>query len=662
MRRATIICAAVLAGTAFAPSALATDASTHHDIRLSLDPDTGVLEAVDRVRIHGGGRVDFGLDPVLTVSAVRVDGRGATPSRRAGGWSVDLGRSGTHEVTVDYGGTLTPLDPSVPGAVGRRAFAGTAGSYLPASVHWFPRFRSAVLTYRVEVRVPAAQRAIAPGRLVEERLTANGWRAVFASEAPARGIVVMAGPYRVETRDVGAITLKTYFHPEIARLSGDYLSSTAGYVERYAKRIGPYPYSAFAVVSGPLPVGLGYPGLTYMGTRVLRLPFIRHTSLGHEVLHTWWGNGVRVDYDSGNWAEGLTTFMADYAFAEDRGPAAAREMRLGWLRNYAALPAARDHAAVAFTAKVHDASQVVGYNKVAFFFYMLRDRLGARTFADGLSLFWKRFRFRVAGWEEMRQVFDEVGGDDLKDFFAQWLSRPGAPGPRLADAAVWRDAGRHGVSFTLSQGAPVYRLALPVAVTTSTGEERFRVTLDGPTSRYRLITRGRPLALAVDPDFDVFRRLAAEETSPILRDVTLDTNAVTVVLADDEATGDVARGLAFRLLDAPPTFAPAVAAARSLRPLLVIGIAERVRTFLAANRLPPLPDSLAGRGTARVWAARHGTRPLLVVAADDRLALGALARPLPHYGRKGYLVFEGAKALDSGSWPAGPGPLRVRFD
>ena len=660
MRRRGILAAAVLTWAVVAQAASASETGTHHDIRLNLNPETRLLAATDRVRIQGGGPAVFLLDPVLTVSTVRVDGRAVSPSRRGGHWRVDLGRPGAHEVTVDYGGTIAPLDPSTRDTAGSRAVAGAAGSYFPASVHWFPRFRDAVFTYRVEVRLPASQRAVTPGRLVEEGPAVDGWRAVYASEAPAWGIVLMAGPYQVESRDADGIVLKTYFHPEIAALAGDYLSSAAGYVGRYAERIGAYPYSTFAIVSGPLPVGLGYPGLTYMGTRVLRLPFIRHTSLGHEVLHNWWGNGVWVDYESGNWAEGLTTFMADYAFAEDRGAAAAREMRLGWLRDYAALPAARDHAAVDFTAKVHDASQVVGYNKVAFFFHMLRDRLGTKAFADGLHLLWRRFRFRIAGWEQVRQAFDEVGGGDLAGFFDQWLRRPGAPRLRLAETTAFREGDRHGVSFTLSQGAPVYRLALPVVVNTSAGEERFRVRIEGRASRHRLTTRGRPLALAVDPEFDVFRRLDAQETSPILRDVTLDATAVTVVLADDEATRAVARDLAARLLDAPPTFVPADAA--QSHPLLVIGTAERVGAFLAAKGLPPVPDSLAGRGTARVWAARDGVRPVLVVAVNDKAALGALLRPLPHYGRKGYLIFDGGKALDSGSWPAGPGPLRVRLD
>ena len=44
---------------------------------------------------------------------------------------------------------------------------------------------------------------------------------------------------------------------------------------------------------------------------------MQERSLAHEVLHAWWGNAVAVDYERGNWSEALTTFMADYALAEE---------------------------------------------------------------------------------------------------------------------------------------------------------------------------------------------------------------------------------------------------------------------------------------------------------------------------------------------------------
>jgi len=53
---------------------------------------------------------------------------------------------------------------------------------------------------------------------------------------------------------------------------------------------------------------------------------------------------------------------------------------------------------------------------------------------------------------------------------------------------------------------------------------------------------------------------------------------------------------------------------------------------------------------------------VLVVQADDAEALGALLRPLPHYGGRSYLVFEDRRAVDTGVWPVLDSPLSRRLD
>ena len=110
------------------------------------------------------------------------------------------------------------------------------------------------------------------------------------------------------------------------------------------------------------------PTLTYLGVNVVRLPFIRSTSLGHEVLHNWWGNGVYPSYARGNWSEGLTTFMADYTYKERESAGAARQMRLEWLRDFTAVPLGQDLPLAKFTSRTHGTSQIVGYHKAAMVF------------------------------------------------------------------------------------------------------------------------------------------------------------------------------------------------------------------------------------------------------------------------------------------------------
>jgi hypothetical protein len=510
----------------------------------------------------------------------------------------------------------------------------------------------------VAIAVPAGQRALVAGRLVEELESGGEYRARFEFPHPAEGIDLIAGPYRVESRDVRTaagtpLRLRTYFHSEIAPLAGGYLDSVLGYVDRYEGWIGAYPYTEFSVVSSPTPTGFGMPTLTYLGIDVLRLPFIRATSLGHEVLHNWWGNGVAVDYARGNWSEGLTTFMADYRYKEEQGADAAREMRLEWLRDFAAMPASEDRPLNRFVARHHGASQIVGYNKAAMTFFMLRDLVGGETFDAGIREFWRAQRFRAASWSHLQQAFEQASARDLSAFFAQWLDRAGAPALRIAEARAVAIGKSWQVTATLVQGTPAYDLRVPLVLRTERGPQARVLDMRADREVVTFEMDARPKALALDPELRLFRRLAPGEAPPILRQVMIDP-ATAVAILSGGAAADTARKLAGRLLDNAATEilpdAPLPDA-----PLLAIGLAGEVDAWLAKKGLAPQPSIFASSATALVWAARRSDgRALVTISARDAAALAALLRPLPHYGRQSWIAFDGAKAIERGVWPSSP--------
>ena len=106
----------------------------------------------------------------------------------------------------------------------------------------------------------------------------------------------------------------------------------------YSGLFPPYPFKKFAVVESFLPTGYGMPSFTLLGSAIIRLPFIPHTSLGHEFVHNWWGNSVFIDATLGNWAEALTSYTADHLYAEKRGKEEAvryRKRLLGGYKSYA---------------------------------------------------------------------------------------------------------------------------------------------------------------------------------------------------------------------------------------------------------------------------------------------------------------------------------------
>ncbi|MHA1597430.1 MAG: M1 family metallopeptidase [Alphaproteobacteria bacterium] len=620
--------------------ATAVISGLHHRLDIRLDPEKRSIEATDEIRIDGGGKTLLRLAPNFVITALRVDGQARRTNRSGASLSIDLGDDGRHTISIAYRGRLAD-----------------ATGYLGPGTGWYPDIDGTEFSYEISVQVPNPEIAIAPGRMIEEIRDEETYTVRLASERLTTGIVLMTGPYQIDEKQYGKIRIRTYFIDDLTAFSQDYLDSTAAYLSRYRKRIGDYPFSAFRIVSGKLPVGLGFAGLTYIGERVLRLPFIRTTSLGHEVLHSWWGNGVKADAATGNWAEGLTTYMADYAYAEDRGPDEARKMRVEWLRDYAALPASRERPVRDFISRGHDAEQVVGYNKVAFIFHMLKNDIGEDAFDQGLRRFWHQYKFKSAGWSDLRRAFEATSKRDLSTFFKQWIDRTGAAELSLHGALTTPD----GIAFSIEQSGSPYEIDLPVTLTTDGGGQKHRVRITGVRTPVALNSEQTVRELAIDPDFDIFRRLSPGEAPPILRDVTFAIDTVTVLASDDDAVRRTAVELAARLLGRRPDLNGDGAST-----LLVIGLTERVRTILKTQNLPPTPASIARRGTARAWAASWKDaagreRPLLVVEADDLTALELLLRPLPHYGRKGYLVFEGSKVIVEGQWPTRPGPLNVDF-
>ncbi|GEO36040.1 peptidase M1 [Skermanella aerolata] len=650
--RTKLLCLALLAavpGGGFCESAEAAS-TLRHKAEVRLEPTIRHIQVTDEIDLEATGEtVRFRLSRLLRPSLVEVDGVRVTPSSGPEGWSVPTGGRGPKRLVIRYEGVLAELDSGGSPFGGTDPGSGEDGSYLPGGTAWLPGFDDPGLAdYRVAITVPKGYRPVMTGRLEDEALG----RAVFTFNGASEEPSLFAGRWNVRERMADGLRLRTYFEPDLERLSDDYLEASEGYIRRFSERIGQYPFDSFSILSAPLPVGLGFESLTYIGRQVLPLPFMRGQSLPHEILHNWWGNGVLVDYETGNWSEGLTTYMADYGLTEERSPEAAREMRLGWLRDVAALPPERDGTLADFKARVHGAAQIVGYNKSAYLFLMLNDLLGQDAFDRGIRLFWERHRFKRAGWAELRSAFEEASGTDLEAFFQQWVERRGALSVQLETITAKRVGDAYEMTVRIGQGQPFYRLAVPLMVETAAGTTGHHVEVTGPQTVATLKLDAEPRWITLDPDYRLFRRLAPGEAPPILRDVTLDPTTRMVFAGPEQ---DAARALAERLMDAGSRGGTVYRTS----PVAVVGTTEAVVKALADQGLPPMPASLAGKGTARVWTARSDAgSTVLAIAADDKASLEALMRPLPHYGRQSFLVFQGREAVERGVWPSGDSPSR----
>ncbi|MFZ1910455.1 MAG: M1 family aminopeptidase, partial [Burkholderiales bacterium] len=599
---------AVLLAWALVPAwALAGTARLALDVRL--DPASRELRVAAEVRTVGEFR--FELNRALAIRSASVDGAPAAVELAGSDGELNLWRMSAGDgatLRIDYAGTLPALDRSLDYREvlrDTRAMVSPAGSYLPATSGWYP-VSDIPFTYSVRLSLPHDQRGLVPGRLVEEKISGDRYRARFEFDHPADGIELMAGPYLVRERLVarrGAapLRLRTYFYPDLAPLAAGYLDDSQRYIERYSKMIGRYPFASFSVVASPLPTGFGMPTLTYIGTAVLKLPFIRATSLGHEVLHNWWGNGVYVDYASGNWSEGLTTFMADYAYKEESSPAAARETRLAWLRDYAAVAPGEQQSLAQFRSRAHGAAAAVGYGKSAMVFFMLRDLIGHEAFEAGVRDFWRAKRFQVANWTDLRTAFERASRRDLSWFFGQWVERAGAPRLRIESAQAQRTGGAVTLVLAFVQSAPPYRMRVPVEIVSGTHTQTRWLDLERERQTARLRLERVPDGVRLDPGLRLWRALDPGQLPPILRRWILARTPRIAVASSGVAMASAAQGLAQAMFENPAHTLGLAEIPAHGDPVLLVGLNADVDAALARLGLPPRPTALASRGSAQVW-------------------------------------------------------------
>ncbi|WP_432822698.1 M1 family metallopeptidase [Trichloromonas sp.] len=596
--------------------------------------------------------------------------------------SIELPAAGGRdrlEIVVNYTAVFNQQPPALPihnedPTYGISATISPNGTFLSAASGWYPLLPGGPARYRVRIEAPPGYVGVISGRLLESGETLSTAFSQWETENPLQPLSLAAGPYLVKKDLAGTIPIYAYFYPQSQDLAEIYLQATRRYLDLYQGLFGPYPFEKFAVAENFFPTGYGFPSWSLLGSSVVRLPFIVETSLGHEIAHSWWGTGVAVDASRGNWAEGLTTYLADHLYKEQASATDGAEYRQNILRDYATLVSTdNDFALARFVSRNSKSSQAVGYGKGAMLFHMLRKQIGETAFWDGLRKVAAEKMFSHASWSDFRQAFESTSGAPLAAFFSQWVERSGAPTLELRDVSSVRTDGQWLVSGTLLQRGETYDLAVPLRlegeaavsdqfIDSAEAETPFAITLSWPPTRLRL-----------DPDIDLFRRLAVEEIPPTVNGIR-GSGKLLVIVADslEEPIRKAALTLvaALRQERALVVHESAVSE-EQLRDhdLLFIGLPSR-----SAIR-PALPDGLmigdrtfevAGndftRSAADLFAALPHPRQkqkncaLFISGSADSAKIAG--RKIPHYGKYSYLVFEQGSNRIKGTWTS-PGSKTI---
>ena len=426
-------------------------------------------------------------------SGINGSSAAMTRSGRAVRYRVQLS-AGARRITLHYKGRVD-FGFETPGQEYARGFNETAGViredgvYLAGSTLWYPYLGESLFTFELSARSPEGWQLVSPGSgTARDAQGVARWR----SDTPLDELHIVGGPLTRYSRTAGAVTAEVYLRKPDEALAAKYLESTARNLEMYRGLIGTYPYDKFALVENFWETGYGMPSFTLLGPQIIRFPFILTSSYPHEILHNWWGNGVFVDYSSGNWCEGLTAYLADHLYKEQQGQGA--EYRRDTLKKYRDfVKEGRDFPLTEFRSRHSPATEAVGYGKALMTFHMARRQVGDEAYARGLQRFYREQRGRRASFDDLARAQGAAASTDLAPLFRQWVSRPGAPDLRVADVKV-SGAGEASVVrgvLRQAQKAEPFVIDVPVAVRTATGTQMFTAKMAGREARFEFAGEGR---------------------------------------------------------------------------------------------------------------------------------------------------------------------------
>lgn len=416
------------------------------------------------------------------------------------------------------------------------AHVGEDGIYLNGA-YWHPQpvnheTRGPLSDYTLLV-TPVDGMKLRAGGVTDPSLSAQTGRLAWQSPFPLTDLVLVGGPHEVHQQTHGRIHVSLHLRPDQAPYRDGLMQAVRRNLDRYEPLIGRFPTNEYAIVDNFFSSGFAFPTFTLISSAVINMGERSQTTHGyidHEMLHSWWGNGIMVDPNDGNWCEALTSYATNYyGYVLDGDLDEARRKRRNYAHFLSRMKPDRDRPLGTY-GQEDGCSRGVAYSKGAAVFHMLATKIGQHHFWSAMREFTDGYVGRYASWEDIRHLCEKHGSTELESFFAQWVRSSGAP--QLEITAARYHSGDQMLRLDVSQGDTTFDLDVPVRIVHANGTTDSTVRINRGAQTVELPMTTIPLTVELDPDYHVFRKVPPAVIVPTTAS-TRHGDKFTVVLPSD---------------------------------------------------------------------------------------------------------------------------------
>jgi hypothetical protein len=343
-----------------------------------------------------------------------------------------VSKDATVQLTVDYAGR--PTDASFGSA---SMLFDSQQVLLNVDAFWYPTdvqgFFGADVTVTAPANLTIVQNTVSATRTQRGDLQQVHWQ----TDRPVAGLALVAGEYELSAAEADGLTYRLYLPKDIQLDAQRVLTSMRDANRTFQDRYGPSEFQQVtAFVSRRLRRAFNDgSGVLGISVRYFRMGDYGFGILAHEIAHNWWGDRVAEKWLSpgtgGEWiVEGLAEYSSLVATAAEYGPDALTQRladeffdpaRQGTIAQMSVLDNALTEA---------DARDTI-YRKGAYAAMMLQRILGEDVLFRALRQFAEQFHYQQVTESDLQKVLQEVSGQDLEQYFADWIRSD-----RLADLSL----------------------------------------------------------------------------------------------------------------------------------------------------------------------------------------------------------------------------------
>ncbi len=305
-------------------------------------------------------------------------------------------------------------------------WANKARHWLPCIDHPYDKATSEFI-----VKAPFHYKVISNGLLLEEtNVDAANRLTHWKQSVPVSCWLFVLGAADFAVQHVGEVygkSIQTWVYPK-DRDAGfyDFAEPTKRVIEFFSGYIGPYAYEKIANISATIQGGMETSSAIFYGEKLVtgqRSKSIRNVVI-HEIAHQWFGNAITETTWNDAWlSEGFATFFTqlfiEHAYGHDEYVQGLLNSKKSIYKYYASDPG---YSIIADrSAEDGPVTNVITYQKGAWFLHMLKDMVGDEIFQKGIRSYYSHFMNSNATTDDFLHEMEEASGKSLKAFFNQWL-------------------------------------------------------------------------------------------------------------------------------------------------------------------------------------------------------------------------------------------------